>query len=426
MKLKRYLVGCVLSVIGAVLLSVLFLGLGYFLWVRGVFELPVWVRVIGTSMEPTLINGQIVKFVRYLPNRPIHRGDIVAFSNEKTLDEKGRRVSYVKRVVALPGEEVLLRDGFITVNGKVLNEPYISLKKATYSESFLPECRKVQVPQDSYFVLGDNRMSSKDSRDFGFVRKEDIHAILYYQGPEITFSELEFKLSEDKIISLINQERRKAGVPALRKVSKLMRAAELRAQAIARYNDWTEGAKKSNFSYLDAIRAVNYKNILYGEIFDGGYLSSEDLIKVWRQTERVRKIYLDSRFQHIGVAVVMGHFGDCQVPVISVILGGYEPPHYSPELIQSWQNALSKLREIQPSWEALKENEEIYSAKKAEIDRICEIIALRIQRIERIVKRLQANEYLTEEEEIWMKEDSKLAEEQSRLAEEINAYIRSL
>ena len=411
-----------LLILGAVLAGCFFSI--YKLAQLGYVKIPVWVKVQGSSMEPTLKHGLRVKFYYFFKNYPLGRGDIITFSNETTLDEQGNKVGYVKRIVGLPNEEVMLRDGFLTISGQVLNEPYVSVKKSTYSESFVPECKKVKVPENKFFVLGDNRMSSKDSRDFGFVEKKDITAILYYYGQPITFSDLNITLDKDSIISSLNQQRALVGKPVLQEVAKLNQAALMRVKAIIEFKDWTEGAKKSNFSYQDAIKLVNYKNILYAEIIDGGYLSVEDMINTWKNNEGAKNIYLDARYEHIGVAVLLGQFGDCQMPVISAIFGGYEPPNYSSDVIGSWKNALAGLKKIQPSWESLK-NKSIYQVKKQEIDRICEIISLRIYRINQILDKMQKNQYLSEEEEQWIKTDKRLGEEQTALAEEINQYISS-
>ncbi|MCD6195031.1 signal peptidase I [bacterium] len=423
MKHLRFIFAFFYSLSLAVIFLIVVLIFSYQLARIGLFEWPVIVKVQGHSMEPTLKDGERLIFSRFFENRQIHRGDIVAFKNEKTKDEFGNQVGYVKRIIALPEEEVMLRDGFITINGKVLEEPYIKAKKSTYSESFTPECRKIKVPKESYFVLGDNRMSSKDSRDFGFVKKTDVFAIRYYKNT-FSFSDLKIELDAEKIIDSFNQERKENGFTLLTENKLLDQAALLRAQAIAEYNDWTEGAKKSNFSYLDAIRKVGYSNILYAEIFDGGYLNTEDLVGTWQQNESVKQIYLDPRYQDIGVGITKGSFGDCDVLVVSVILGGYEPPNYSQEVVSSWKNALNNLKEIYPSWQELKNNQKVYEAKKAEIDRICEIISLRIARIEKIIARFENNEYLTSKEKEWMEEDEKLAKEQSDLADEINSYIQ--
>src|SRR6266849_2530297 len=118
------------------------------------------VKVEGTSMTP-LISDQERIFINKFVYRfePIGRGDVVVFWYP--LD---RSKSFIKRVVALPGETVEIRQGRVYVNGKRLNEPYV-LPQFTDVSTFGP----VRVPPDEYFVMGDHRASSNDSRVFGPV-----------------------------------------------------------------------------------------------------------------------------------------------------------------------------------------------------------------------------------------------------------------
>ena len=118
------------------------------------------VKVEGTSMAPLLTDQErifINKFVYRF--EPIGRGDVVVFWYP--LD---RSKSFIKRVVALPGETVEIRQGRVYVNGKRLNEPYVP-PQFTDVSTFGP----VRVPPDEYFVMGDHRASSNDSRVFGPV-----------------------------------------------------------------------------------------------------------------------------------------------------------------------------------------------------------------------------------------------------------------
>jgi signal peptidase I len=118
------------------------------------------VKVEGTSMAPLLSDQErifINKFVYHL--EPIERGDVVVFWYP--LD---RTKSFIKRVVGLPGDEVELRKGHVYINGKNLDEPYVPsqyIDTAAYGP--------VQIPRDEYFVMGDHRISSNDSRIFGPV-----------------------------------------------------------------------------------------------------------------------------------------------------------------------------------------------------------------------------------------------------------------
>ncbi len=109
--------------------------------------------VIGSSMQPTLQSGDFVivnKWI-YRFEQP-QRGDVVVFH---ALEEK----DYIKRVIALPGEKVEMRNGQLMINGKVILEPY--LPSTTPTDDF----EEQTVPEGSLFVLGDNRQNSRDSRD---------------------------------------------------------------------------------------------------------------------------------------------------------------------------------------------------------------------------------------------------------------------
>jgi signal peptidase I len=118
------------------------------------------VKVEGTSMAPLLSDQErifINKFVYRF--EPIQRGDVVVFWYP--LD---RSKSFIKRVVGLPGETVEIRQGVVYVNGKSIPEPYVPPQYEDMSD-FGP----VRVPKDSFFVMGDHRISSNDSRVFGPV-----------------------------------------------------------------------------------------------------------------------------------------------------------------------------------------------------------------------------------------------------------------
>jgi signal peptidase I len=120
------------------------------------------VRVQKISMEPTLEPGEIL-LVNKLEYKfgEIERGDIVTFHYplDPTLD-------YVKRVIGLPGDRVVVKNSQVWVNGQELYEPYISAP---------PEYEGVwEVPDDNLFLLGDNRNPSADSHVWGFVPRENL------------------------------------------------------------------------------------------------------------------------------------------------------------------------------------------------------------------------------------------------------------
>jgi signal peptidase I len=118
------------------------------------------VKVEGTSMMPSLDDQErifINKFVYRI--EPIQRGDIVVFRYPRDPQK-----SFIKRVIGVAGDHVRIDDGHVYVNSKLLAEEYVP--QAYADERSYPE---VIVPADSYFVLGDHRSLSNDSRDFGPV-----------------------------------------------------------------------------------------------------------------------------------------------------------------------------------------------------------------------------------------------------------------
>ena len=124
------------------------------------------VKVEGTSMAPLLADQErifINKFVYHLEH--IERGDVVVFWYP--LD---RTKSFIKRVVGLPGDRVQIQQGRVYINGEVLPEPYVPTAFADRST-----VGPLSVPADQYFVMGDHRISSNDSRIFGTVPAEFIY-----------------------------------------------------------------------------------------------------------------------------------------------------------------------------------------------------------------------------------------------------------
>ncbi len=115
-------------------------------------------QIPSASMEPTLQIGDrvIVEKLFFHPSS-LHRGDVIVF-NEPNLKES----PLIKRVIGLPGNTVLIRNGVVYVNGQPLHESYIKEKP-------VGDYGPVTVPPDKLFVLGDNRNNSDDSRFWGFA-----------------------------------------------------------------------------------------------------------------------------------------------------------------------------------------------------------------------------------------------------------------
>lgn len=119
----------------------------------------------GTSMLPSIKNGQrlYVEKMDAKTQGKLARGDILVFKYPKD-PSKG----YIKRLIGLPGDKVEIQAGEVWVNGSKLSEPYVD-SKTNLSQMSQPT---VVVPTRSYYVLGDNRDNSSDSRSWGFVPEE--------------------------------------------------------------------------------------------------------------------------------------------------------------------------------------------------------------------------------------------------------------
>ncbi len=123
-------------------------------------------KVQGTSMVPELRNGERILVNKFIYNfRSISRGDVVVFWYTEDPD-----VSFIKRVVALPGDRVEIKRGKLLVNGELVDEPYVKPEHID-RRSFPSQ----EVRAGHYFVLGDNRRGSNDSRSWGLVPQRYIY-----------------------------------------------------------------------------------------------------------------------------------------------------------------------------------------------------------------------------------------------------------
>jgi signal peptidase I len=129
----------------------------------GINAVSARIRIESISMQPTLYEGDfvIVNKLAYKLGSP-QRGDVIIFRFPPDPDQE----PYIKRVIGLPGDSVLVRGGKVFINNVPLREPYIKAQP-TYENSWV-------VPPDSLFVLGDNRNNSSDSHTWGMVPLKNV------------------------------------------------------------------------------------------------------------------------------------------------------------------------------------------------------------------------------------------------------------
>ena len=136
-------------------------------------------EVTGESMTPTLLDKeQVIAEKISIRFNPLSRGQIVIFKHPEQNDRL-----LIKRVIGLPFDNIKIVDGYVYINGSMLNEPYLSASTLTYPNKSISAGTELTVPESSYILMGDNREKSSDSRSFGPVRRELIigkAAAVYY------------------------------------------------------------------------------------------------------------------------------------------------------------------------------------------------------------------------------------------------------
>jgi len=134
-------------------------------------------EVEGSSMEPNFHNGERVytnRLPQWLNNTFLtrvlgldySRGDVIVFNIT------GTSISLIKRIVGLPGDKLEINNGNIYLNDQLLKESYLPQNIKTNSGTYIKEGEIFTIPQDSFFVAGDNRPNSNDSRYLGFIKKD--------------------------------------------------------------------------------------------------------------------------------------------------------------------------------------------------------------------------------------------------------------
>ncbi len=160
-------VGCLIELVETVVLTLLI-----FVGVQTFIAQPY--QVEQESMENTVLPGEYILVDKLTPRfDAYHRGDIVVFHPPSTFSTgPDRDKPFIKRIIGLPGDRIdIRRDGHVAINGKEYDEPYVYEGQRTTAR---PGASTWLVPDGEYFVMGDHRQESTDSRDFGPIPASQI------------------------------------------------------------------------------------------------------------------------------------------------------------------------------------------------------------------------------------------------------------
>jgi len=131
-------------------------------------------KITGHSMDPNFKDGQDWLSAPYISTQP-QRGDAVIFINPQNQAQK-----FDKRIIGLPGDKVMVKGGLVYINDQRLEEPYLAPNTVTQAGNLPAEGQAVTIPSNNYYLLGDNRPFSSDSRNLGFIPRQSILYKLVY------------------------------------------------------------------------------------------------------------------------------------------------------------------------------------------------------------------------------------------------------
>ena len=157
--------GCFLEILETIVLTLLI-----FFVVQNFIAQPY--QILQVSMEHTLEPGQYVLVDKLSPHfSDYKRGDVIVFEPPAGIQEDGQNIPFIKRVVAVGGDTVEVKDGTVWVNGAKLSEPYVFEGQSTDP---ITGQTVWKVPTGFLFVMGDHRQESQDSRAFGPIAKSTV------------------------------------------------------------------------------------------------------------------------------------------------------------------------------------------------------------------------------------------------------------
>ncbi|MBI4089125.1 MAG: signal peptidase I [Candidatus Levybacteria bacterium] len=281
----------------------------------------------------SLKSGTLLTFVYHNGFSRINRADIIIYFSPKNSGDT------ITRVIGIPGDKIILKGGFVYLNGKFLKEPYTIQPRKTWTDYsgviIGKNCEEIIVPQRKYFVLSDDREYGFNSLVEGFISEDKITDYLpakllknfifnpndLFNNNRDTSKDMELVkepiLDTQDYVRLINIKRQENGAEPLRYDKKLERSADLRLQNMLKLDDLSYEATKSGYVAWKALADVGYndKAYLYLERTLEANFNSNSLSNFyWEFGDREN--FLSKELKYIGVVSKIVDIDSCPKQVI--------------------------------------------------------------------------------------------------------------
>jgi len=358
----------------------------------------------------------------------IQKGDIVAFNKNEIKNEGEDESGYIKRVIATAGDEVEIRGGLVYLNGKPQLEPYTSKARSTFGGEFLSECTRIKIPENKIFVMGDNRKESFDSRfDLGLIDLSEITNVISWERQQEnnlnqyfrdTSNDLEpsskITLDKTKYLEMVNKQRKSKNLPELKYNQLLEKSASIQSQ---------NSLNSIKRDLVEVMSSVGYRNIIVGSYEIEGYFDAEELFN-YQKAFPAEEIDLltNTEIQEIGIGEVEGNIDSCPKQVISVHVGGYIPPEYDPSTLEILKGNLESMQVLRKSLNDFTYIDQMSKEFQKNFNRIKELVDYRISSYQKVISRIQNNEYLTDQEKRFLDEDENFYQELNERIENLNSF----
>lgn len=320
-------------------------------------------------------------------------GDMVAFSSSQTsaiLTKEGKSptLGFIKRIIGKPGDKIELRDGFVVRNGEKIEEPYLRSPRSTYGGSTLADCQELLIPPGQYFVLGDNRKVSSDSRfELGLVSESDLQYVLPYVKQQI-YRALWRDASRDSQLSgkaTLNSSEFYQKLTKLKENNLLEKSATLRGSALLKN-------PKTNLDLAAATQAAGYSNVALGEFVTYGNFSADELYENLLANHETARELNNPNYSDIGVSAINANVNGCPTQVIVGHMGGYVPASYPDGVLESWKSARDSLDEVIPSWQSAVGVEGVDQAK---LNELLNLLSIRRNLAQEVVAVIEKREWIS-------------------------------